>query len=56
MSFPERFKILNDFQFGFRKKRGTKLSLFDLTTEIMKHNDTGYISDFFIDFIQAVDT
>ena len=53
----EKFKILVDSQFGFRKQHSTKLALADLTTEISKKIDDGCVTlGIFIDLKKAFDT
>ena len=57
MSFIGKFNILNDCQFGFQKKRNTKLALLELVTDITARIDTGYFGiGIFIDLKKAFDT
>ena len=57
VSFVERFQILYDFQFGFRKHYSTSIAVLDLVNMIQKENFEGnYVLGIFLDFQKAFDT
>ena len=56
-SFFEKFKILSQHQYGFRKNNSTALAIYDLVENLMKSKDKNEIScAIFLDFSKAFDT
>ena len=57
VSFLEKYDILLETQYGFRKKHSTKLALADLVSDISDKLDDGYTTlGIFIDLKKAFDT
>ena len=56
-SFLDKHNILNRYQFGFRPKHSTTLSLIEVMDEIYKNLDNGYMSvGIFLDLQKAFDS
>uniref|UniRef100_A0ABM0MXI2 RNA-directed DNA polymerase from mobile element jockey-like n=1 Tax=Saccoglossus kowalevskii TaxID=10224 RepID=A0ABM0MXI2_SACKO len=56
-AFMDKFKILSENQYGFRRQYSTKLALADLTAEISKRIDEDFVTlGAFIDLRKAFDT
>jgi len=53
----EKYKILFEFQFGFREHHSTTLALIEITDTIRRHLDQGnYVLGLFVDLTKAFDT
>ena len=56
ISFSERYNVLYEFQFGFRKNHTTTLALIEITDEIYQWLDEGsYVAGAFFDLQKAFD-
>jgi hypothetical protein len=56
-SFIEKFKILYDFQFGFRKKHSSYMALLIVVDKIVKSLEKGEVTvGLYLDFSKAFDT
>ena len=57
MAFIEKFKILYDFQFGFRKAHSTAMALISVYDQILKAlQNESYSIGVYLDFSKAFDT
>jgi len=57
ISFLEKYNILYDFQYGFRKNRSTALAVLDVINMIQSENFNGnYVMGVFMDLQKAFDT
>ena len=55
--FLDKYNIIYEHQFGFKKNRSTTLAVLDLNTRIIKALDNGnYAASVFLDFDKAFDT
>ena len=57
MSYLEKYKIIDNYQYGFRKTFSTKLALVDIIYDLLDEIDNGNIVlGVFLDFAKAFDT
>ena len=57
MAFLDKYKVLSEHQFGFRKNNSTSFAIYDLVENLIKNKDDDkYTCTFFLDLSKAFDT